>query len=271
MIETIKKEFSAKVAVAFFLLYTAWFIYFHVPGVAIGSQYDWFTVTYGIIAIWGSIFGLIIANKWGWIRSVMGKSIIFFVAGLALQEVGQLGYTYYIYYLGVEVPYPSWGDIAFYGSIPCYIIGVIYLAKASGVRISKQSLINKSQAVLVPLGMLFLSYFIFLQEYELDLSSPITVLIDFGAPLGQAIYISLAILTYTLTRGILGGIMKNKVLLILCALTAQFIADWTFLYQASRGTWAVSGINDYMFFVSYFLMTFALINLGGALNKLKSS
>jgi len=259
MIETIKTELTAKIALAFFVLYTLWFIYFHLPGVPAGNHFDWFTVSYGLIAAWGAIWGFVVAKKWGGFRSMMGKSIIFFSSGLVLQEVGQLGYTYYIYYKGIEVPYPSWGDFAFYGSIPCYIIAVLYLAKAAGIRISLQSFTNKLQAVLLPLGMLLFSYFLFLQGYEFDWSQPLTVFIDLGAPLLQAVYISLAILTFLLTRGILGGVMRSKVLFILFALLAQYMADWTFLYQASRGTWTVSGINDYMFFIAYFLMAFGLI------------
>lgn len=261
MWKTIKEDMWAKLAFAFYAIYTIWFIFFHLPGVAAGSQYDWFTTTYGIIAAAGFIWGVSIAKKWGWTKSILGKSILLFAVGLGLQEVGQLGYTYYIYFLHIEVPYPSWGDVAFYGSIPCYIFAIIYMAKASGIHISLRSLKNKIQAILIPLAMLIFSYALFLQGYKFDWSNPLKVFIDFGAPLGQAIYISLAILTYTLTRNVLGGAMKSKVLFILFALLAQYVADWTFLYQASRGTWAVSGINDYMYFFAYFLMAMGLLQL----------
>lgn len=258
---TIRKEFTAKLAVVFFIVYALWFIYFHLPGVPAGSQYDWFTATYGVVAIWGSFWGFLIARKWGWFRSIMGKSIIFFALGLAFQEAGQLAYTYYIYFLKIELPYPSIGDILFISSVPCYSIAVMFLAKASGVRISLQSFIGKMQAILIPVGMVLASYFIFLQGHEVKLSEPGKIFFDFGYPLGDAIYISLAILTFTLTKGVLGGIMKSKVLLILIAMLIQYIADWTFLYQASRGTWSVSGINDFIYLTAYFIMTLALLNL----------
>ena len=269
MVDTIKRNFAIIVTFVFFSLYTLWFIYFHLPGVPAGSQFDWFTVSYGLIAAWGAVWGFLVARKWGGLHSVIGKSLIFFASGLALQELGQIGYTYYIYFLNIEVPYPSWGDIAFYGSIPCYIIAVLYLAKAAGIHISLRSFKNKLQAILIPAVILLFSYVIFLQGYEFDWSHPLTIIIDFGAPLLQAVYISLALLTYILTRGMLGGVMRTKVLFVLLALLAQYIADWTFLYQASRGTWSVSGINDYMFFFSYFLMTFGLLQLNTIYNKLR--
>jgi len=226
-----------------------------------------FAGVYGLIALIGGISGLAISRKWGGIHSVMGRSIFFFALGLIFQEIGQIAYSAYIYFLHIPVPYPSIGDFFFYGTIPLYIIAIMYLAKASGIHISLRSFRNKLQAILIPLGVLALSYFIFLQKYVFDWSNPLKVIIDFGAPLGQAIYISLAILTYTLTKGILGGLMKNKVLIILFALLAQYVADWTFLYQASRGTWYAGGIDDYMYLCAYFLMTFGLLQLKNIYGK----
>ena len=135
------------------------------------------------------------------------------------------------------------------------------MAKASGIRISLRSLKGKLQAVLIPAVLVIASYFIFLQGHSVDLSHIGRTFFDFGYPLGDAIYISLAILTFTLTKGLLGGLMRGKVLLLLVALLTQYVADFSFLYQASRGTWSVSGINDYIYLLAYFLMTLALLNL----------
>jgi len=198
----------------------------------------------------------------------MGKSLIFFASGLGFQELGQLTYSYYIYVLNIEVPYPSFGDIFYYGSIIFYILGVLYLAKASGVQVSLKSVKGKINALLIPIVILLLSYYVFLQGYEFDWSQFLTIILDFGYPLGQAIYVSLAFLIYLLTRGVLGGLMRPKILFVLVALLAQYLADWTFLYQASRGTWSVSGINDYMYFFAYFLMALALIQFDTVYKKL---
>ena len=34
---------------------------------------------------------------------------------------------------------------------------------------------------------------------------------------------------------------------------------YTFLYQASRGTWEANGLNDYMYLISYVLMSLAVL------------
>lgn len=262
MWEIFKQQWSVKIAVAFFIFFTVWWVILQFMNLPPESDYNqlW-GGTYGVVALWGGICGVIIAQKWGGFHSVMGRSILFFALGLLSQEIGQVAYTYYISFLHQPVPYPSIGDFFFYITIPFYIIAVINLARASGIHISLRSFRIKLQSLLIPTGILLISYFFFFQQYEFDWSQPLKTFLDLGVPVGQAIYISFAILTYALTRGVLGGLMKSKVLFILFALLAQYVADWTFLYQASREIWYTGGINDYMFFCAYVLMTLSLLNL----------
>lgn len=184
-----------------------------------------------------------------------------FSLGLLAQEFGQLAYAYLNFYKNTPVPYPSIGDIGYFGSILLYTYGVILLAKASGVKIRLNSFSKILQAILFPLIILSLGYSFFLPGYDVAWSNPIKIFLDFGYPLGQSVYISLAILTYILSKQKLGGLMKNKILFVLIALFVQFLCDYTFLYQSSRGIWVVGGFNDYMYLVSYFLMTLALLQL----------
>jgi hypothetical protein len=271
VLETIKTQWSAKVALVIFIFFTTWWIVLQFMNLPHESDYNQFWGgVYGLVALWGGIWGIIIARKWGGFHSVMGKSILFFALGLLSQEVGQVAYTYYISFLHQPIPYPSVGDYFFWATVPLYIMAVIFLAQAAGVHISLRSVKGKLQAVLIPAIILLLCYAIFLQGYKFDWSIPQKILIDLGVPIGEGIYISLALLTYTLTRGVLGGVMKSKVLFILFALLAEFIADWVFLYQASRETWYTGGINDYMYFVAYFLMAIGLIQFDLIHKKLKT-
>lgn len=270
MLETIKKEWEAKVAIVLLLILTGWWVVSpSVQESMDGRFFGDFPSIYGVMALWGAIWGLIISQKWGGLKSVMGKAMIMFSLGLFAQVFGQVYYAYLSFYKQIEVPYPSIGDVGYFGSIPLYTLGVWYLAKASGVKLGFSSLINKLQAAIIPAIVLAVGYFLFLQGYEFDWSDPTKIFLDFGYPLGQAIYTSLAILTYLLSRGVLGGMMKSKILFILFALSVQFLADYTFLYQSSRGMWAAGGINDYMYLVAYFLMALGLIQLKTVLDKLK--
>jgi hypothetical protein len=265
-----KTEIKTKISIILFVLLTLWWLVLRLIHVSSDSnENQLFAAVYGIMALLGGIWGINIARKWGGFRSIFGKSLLFFTLGLFSQEVGQIAYSFYIYFLRIPLPYPSIGDLFFYGTIPLYIVAVLYLAKASGVHISLRSFSNKIQAIVIPIVMLLLSYFIFLNGYKFDWSNPLKVILDFLVPFGQAIYISFAILTYTLTRGILGGVMKNKVFFILMALVAQYIADWTFIFQANRQIWYAGGIDDYMYLCAYFLMTFTLLKLNSVYSEFK--
>lgn len=270
MLKTIEKEWQAKITVIFFVVLTVWWIILNFGGfIHIKLQSDLFTVTYGLIALWGGLWGLHIAQKWGGLKSVMGKSIIMFSMGLLMQEFGQLAYTFYIYVLHIEVPYPSFGDVGYFGSIFFYLWGVFFLAKIAGVSISLKSFENKIQAIILPIILVGYSYFLFLKEYVFDLSKPITILLDFGYPLGQSFYISCALLVFLLTRKILGGIMRTKIVFILFALLLQYLADFNFLFQNSRGTWTWSGYGDYLYLIAYFIMAIGLFRLSTAITQIK--
>lgn len=271
MVETIKKEWQAKVAIIALFILTVWWVASLSFQRTEGERFFGdFPSIYAVMALWGGIWGIEIARKWGGVKSVMGKSMIMFSLGLFSQVFGQFAYAYLSFYKHIEVPYPSIGDVGYFGSIPLYILGVFYLAKASGVKIGLKSFENKMQAILIPLLMLVLAYFLFLQGYEFDWTNPIKIFLDFGYPMGQAIYISIALLTFLLSRGVLGGIMKGRILFILFALCIQFLSDYTFLYQSSRGTWHVGEINDYMYLVAYFLMTLGLLQLNTVFEKLRN-
>lgn len=261
MINVLKKQRYAQVLTGFFLFLTCWWLLLRATTVPEDINNQIFAAVYGAVALIGALGGIMAARKWGFTRSLMGRAMLMFSLGLLAQEFGQLSYSYYIYFLKIEVPYPSVGDIGYFGSIPFYIYGVLLFAKASGVTVTLKSISNQLKAVIVPLGMLVFSYIVFLKGYEFDFSQPLTVFLDFGYPLGQAIYVSLAFLTYLLSRKILGGVMKNKILFILFALTVQYCADYMFLYQAAKGGWFAGGLNDYIYLISYYLMSMGLLQM----------
>jgi len=61
--------------------------------------------------------------------------------------------------------------------------------------------------------------------------SNLVVFLDFGYPLGQAVYVSLALVVLLSLGKFLGGVMKRPVLLLLLAFILQYAADFNFLYS----------------------------------------
>lgn len=265
-----KKNFYSIITVTLFAMFSIFWIYTHIMYEPASITWEMFAATYGLMALWGGIVGLIVSRSWGGFSSVLGRAMIMFSIGLLLQEFGQLTYSYYIYFQHIDVPYPSVGDIGFFGSIPAYIYGIFLLGRAAGTHVSLRSYWGQAKAVLIPLVLLIISYMSFLVDYDLTEVPVLTLLLDFGYPLGQAIYVSLAVLVFILSRSLLGGIMRMPLFLMLGALVMQYLSDYMFLYQNLKGTWVVGGMNDYLYLFSYTLMTLGLISVYSSLKKLRS-
>lgn len=263
-IMSIIRDTRAKISILFFVIVTVWWMLLPANSdlqEIMSKRFLWGSF-YQIIALWGGLVGILIAQSWGGVKSVLGRSALAFSIGLLLQVFGQSVYSYYNLIAKIEAPYPSIGDVGFFGSIPLYIWGVLSLGRAAGVRVSLRSFSNQIWAVIIPLILLSGSYIIFLQGHTYDWSVPLTTFLDFAYPLGQAFYVSLALLIFFLSRKVLGGIMRGPTIFFLFALVVQYLADFNFLYQASRGTWYVAGYGDYLYAISYLVMSLALFYLG---------
>lgn len=266
--KTITTDRIAQTLILFFTILTGLWVFINFFQEPESIFHDVFTVTYGLVALGGGLAGLFTATKWGGFRSLMGKAIIFLSLGLLFQEFGQLAYSYYIYVLGIEVPYPSIGDIGFLGYVPMYLLGMMYVGQLAGVKVSLKSTGAKMFAFLTPILFLVFSGWFFLNGYVFDWEYPLITFLDLAYPLGQALNISIMIVVFVLSNKILGGIMKARLWFIGFAYFMQYVADFSFLYQVNRDLWQVSGTSDYMYLVAYFLMSLALLELKTTFNDL---
>lgn len=258
------------ITVLLFLVITLWFAYIHIYINSDFNARQLWGASYQIIALFGGVAGFFVAKKWGGYKSLIGKSIVFLSFSLLFQSFGQSVSSYYTFIEKINLPYPSIGDIGFFGSAICYIISAWLLMKASGLRFSLKSIKGKSLAIVVPICLIAFSYFFFLRTYQFDWSQPIKVFLDFGYPLGDTLYVSLAVIAFIVCHNFLGGLMKRPIKFLICALLFQFIADFAFLYQNQFGAWNVAGWNDYLFCFSYFLMTISILDFDRAYNQIKS-
>lgn len=221
---------------------------------------------YQVMAWWGGLFGLFSARMWGWHKSKMGRTVLYFSVGLLLQAFGQSAFSYYNMVLGQEIPYPSIADIGYFSSVLFYIFGIISVARITGATFKIKELFGMLNAFIIPALMLAVSYAVFLREYEFDWSAPVRILLDFGYPLGEAFYVSIAVLAFILSRSTLGGIMRTPLIILMFALVAQYVAEFNFLTQALHSTWVNGGYGDVLYLFAYFMMTISLIKIQTTLN-----
>ncbi len=249
-----------------FILLSFWWVYIFISGTKDDFQNHIFGFVYGGYSLWGAILGVYVARKWGGLKSIMGRAIIFLACGLFLQAFGQYSFWYYNYVLKIEVPYPAVPDIGYFGTIPFYILAALNFARVSGVKVSLKSYTNKIQAIAIPIIILGLGYVLFLRNYDFLNTPPLQIFFDFSYPLGQAIYISIAILTYSLCRKILGGIMRTEILFLILAFFAQFLADYIFIYF--HELYFPASFIDYFYLMGYAMMTLAIIRFNSKFKRL---
>lgn len=271
LIDLFKHSKIFKFSLFLFVLLTGWWASIYLRGLEEGFENNLFTVVLTVFSLIGGLAGLMYSKKWGGYKSLLGRAIMMFSVGLLAQFVGYTLYSIYIYILGIEVPYPSFGDVFFLGSVFLYLYGSYLLAKVAGVGFSIDNIGNKLLAVLIPLVMLLISYYVFLSGYEPDWSNYLVVFLDFGYPVGQALYVSIALLAWIISKNILGGVMRKPIMFLIAALVVQYIADFSFSYQVARESWYVGGINDYLYALANFLMTLSLLLIGNMFYKVKES
>ncbi len=273
MNETKSKSHLLLFPVIVFIGFALWWFYLQAFDIELTRDMrQLWGATYQILALYGGIAGLYISKRWGGWGSLIGKIVIAFSIGLLLQVFGQSYSSWYVYHYAVESPpYPAIGDIGFFGSVLVYIYGVLLLAKASGVINKVKSVHNKIWAFVIPFLILLGAYLFFLRGYPFDPSNFLLSFLDFGYPLGQAFYVSVAVLSLVMSRNLLGGLMRKPIFFLIFALIFQYASDVSFLQHAHAGTWYVGNINDFLYCASYFIMSLAIINMGSVFNKIKES
>ncbi len=259
-----KNLVRSKLGLFIFILYAlllGWWVKLFLSGQQSGLENYLFGAAYPILALVSGINGLIISRIYGGWSSVMGRGIIYLSLALLGQVFGQFIWTYYNIFAKIEVPYPSLADLGYISVIPFDILAMWSFAKASGAKFTFKTISHSIKIILIPGVMVTIAYFLFLHDYKYDFTNPVKVFLDFGYPLGEAIYISLAILTYLFSKKLLGGIMRSKILFLIFAFIMQFVTDYTFLYMASRNTYYNGGISDLMYATSFAIYSLALLNL----------
>lgn len=261
MLKTILKTKFTYWIVFLYLITLGWWIYLQLNNLTNSTQaylFDWF---YGLIGLSGAIYGIYISyKKWGGWNSVLGKGLIFLPVGLLGQWFGLQVWTYYNIIAKVETPYPSLADVGYFVLIPAYTLGALMFALAAGAKFTLRTKRGKIGALFIPLIALAIAYTFFLKDIGFDSSNLLKTFLDFGYPLGELIPVSIALFTFTLSRSLLGGTMRSRILYLVGAFFFQFLTEYAFLYTAGAMTYVNGGWNDLMYATSYAIMSIGLIS-----------
>lgn len=225
----------------------------------------WYSFLFGLIPLFGGFIGIIKSDIWGRFRSVLGKAIFFFSLGLLLWGIGETIWSYYNFFKGEPAPYPSLADLGFAPSIFFWIVGTIFLARATGAFYSlKKSVWAKILAVAIPIPLIFVSYYLLINVARGGVlvppgETPLKVLLDIAYPLGDFLALTFALVVFLLSNKYLGGHYRGAVACILLGLGIMYFGDFSFSYTTTTGTFYNANFGDLLLASGTFFMTVGIL------------
>lgn len=258
-------KFTAFLAILYIGSLIWWSTLDRTADVTPASNY-WYTVLEGVFPILGGIYGIILAKKWGFFYSSVGRAIMFLSLGLLSWGIGEMIFSlYYNLLLKIEVPYPSLADAAFIVSWPLWGIGMVNLSSATGAKYALKGATGKLTLVLFPIIIVVFSYYLLVTIARGGVISSsegvIKVFFDLAYPIGDVIILTLATLIYGLSFKYFGGKYKIAIYVLLFGFLANYFADFAFSYTTTLETFVPGGMADFLFTLAMFLLAFGVSSL----------
>lgn len=221
----------------------------------------------GLIPILSGLYGLYLSKKWGSWGSAIGKGVILLSLGLIFWSLGTFIFSgYYNLYAKVEVPYPSLSDLSYILSWPLWGAGMFYLSKATGAKYGLKEKQGKSILFLVPIIVILVSYYLLIVvarggQFDFSDSSMLKIFFDLFYPIGDVVILTLATMIYGLSYDYLGGKFKTAIYVILGGFLLNYLADFSFSYTTTLGTFYAGNWVDLLFTTAIFTLSIGITML----------
>lgn len=214
------------------------------------------------LPMFGGIFGLFTAKHWGSFKSAVGKGILYISFGLISWSIGNWLWSYYNFFLSDSVPYPSLADVGYLVAVPLWMIGVYYISKATGVKFGLRRKIGQIYLIFLPIVSIAISYYLLVTVARGGSVTSggdfLKIFFDFAYPVGDIVIVTIALLVYGLSFKYLGGKYKWPVFLTLFGFVMMFVADFSFSYETTLGTYYDGNFINLFFIIALFLMGFGI-------------
>lgn len=262
--KTLSNSYQKTLAVYFVLLFGLW-SFIQLTGSKTGDINFAYSFLFGLIPLVGGLIGLVKSRLWGGLKTVLGKAIFFFSLGLLLWGLGETVWSYYNFFENEPAPYPSLADLGFAPSIFFWILGALYLAKATGAYLAfKRSALAKALAFVILIFASAAAYYMLIEVARGGVLVPegeskLKTVLDIAYPLGDFLALCFAIIVAVLGRRYLGGFYKGAIGCILLGLAAMYFADFLFSYTTTQGTFYNANPGDLLLSTGTFLMSFGIL------------
>ncbi len=261
-----KKINKIQVVFAISFLFVVFFwAYLFATHTTTGKLNYWYSFVFGLIPFSGGLVGIIQSRLWGGLRSALGKAVFFVSLGLFLWGFGENIWSYYNFFQNVPAPYPSLADLGFAPSIFFWVLGTIYLSRATGAFFAlRKHKLARVWAIALPLVLLVPSYYLQVQIARGGVVVPggetfLKTVLDIAYPFGDFLALVFAALVFTLSYKYFGGLYRSAVMLLLAGLAVMYFADSVFSYTTTAGTYYNGDWGDLLLALGQFLMTFGIL------------
>lgn len=254
---------STVLLVAVYAASVIWFLLLDKQADVVPLSNYLYTLLEGVIPIWGGLYGLGLAKKWGGFSSVVGKFQIFISLGLVIWGIGSLIFVgYYNLLMHVEVPYPSLADVAYLCSWPLWGIGMVFLSRATGVKTALSNISSRFLILIIPLIIIGLSYYLLVEVARGGVISSsenfAKIFFDLAYPIGDVVILTLATVIYGLSFKYFGGVYRFAIYILLFGFIVNYFADFSFSYQTTLGTFVPGGLSDFLFITAMFAISYGV-------------
>lgn len=222
-----------------------------------------FNVLYAFIYLLGAVVAYSGVKKYG-LKSLLGKSLIFYAIGLSSYTAGQLIWAYYNLVLKIATPYPGLPDVFFILFSLFVAIGFIYLVRSIGGKITAR-LIFEFIILFIVLFSILIS---FLGTYiSFDILSDPTNILNLAYPALDSFLVALAV---TGVRTVMGTAYPYLLIFAFAPLL-QAISDTVFSSRLAYGIYWNGDVSDTLFTVSGVLFTLGIIYILSSPPRLSTS
>ena len=200
------------------------------------------------------------------LKSNVGRALFFIAAGTTAWGVGQMFWSlYYNILMKVDIPYPSLADVGYIVAIPLWVIGIINLSYATGVKFSLKNVMGKLFLFILPIVLIAFSYYLLIDVARAGQISDFKggaykVFFDLAYPLGDVLILTLSVLVYGLSFKYLGGRYKFPILSIILGFIVQYITDFSFSFVTTNNTYFNGHWVDILFPTAMALIVFGINN-----------
>ena len=189
-------------------------------------------------------------SKFFTLKSSLGKSTFYISLGILCWGFGALLWLYYNLLAKIEVPYPSIADIGFLAIIPLVVVGLSHLLRYAQIKLNFATIIRLS---ILPFLVLIFTFFFFIWDKLAENVGLLTKILNILYPLGDALFLSISLTLLIMTFGSsFGKVLTRSLLVLSLGFAFEAIADFSFSYTTTMGTYYSGNWVDIIFALAFF-------------------